>query len=504
VGQPIGRDEDHLRCAPLDTVNTRYTWLALALAASMAMHLGFGIQGGDFWQHAAAVRELARHPLAPMHPQLLLTAPTPFFTPYTLGAALVSRATGVDAVSTLSALGIVNLVLWLIGLRVFLSACTRERADTAAFYTLVFTLLWWGRDPWLYSGFFHLRALVYVLPYPSTFATAITLIALGANARRVAGGSQLWLPLIALVAGIVVLTHPLTFVFFAIGIAAQVCTSGAPVRDAIRVVVVMSVVGGLCLLWPYFPLAALVTSQSQVFDADNREMYQGVLRAVWPTMVLFGWALTRRSVGWPRWLGAMLAGLCVVYAFGGSTSRYSYGRTLPGIVLAMQSWAALAIARAETAGIQTPTPSAWWRRALPVAALVIGFALSHGAIRAFVHPRVDPSYEFLEHVVAPDAVVLTDLDSGRIVAAYSGRIVAAAHAIAFVAGMDDRKADVERFFSSGASSAERAETLRKYRVEHVLIRKSDTQPWAEVQRDCTGWGHLSYDDANFVVMSRLP
>jgi len=44
----------------------------------------------DFWEHSAVVRELSTHLLHPKHPQLLLDAPHPFYSPYAVMVALLA------------------------------------------------------------------------------------------------------------------------------------------------------------------------------------------------------------------------------------------------------------------------------------------------------------------------------------------------------------------------------------------------------------------------------
>ena len=83
----------------------RFIVLCSILFVLMVLQAINGQWGGDFWEHAAVVRELATHPFSPKHPILLLDAPHSFYSPYALGIALVSRTTGLDSVTTLSAGG---------------------------------------------------------------------------------------------------------------------------------------------------------------------------------------------------------------------------------------------------------------------------------------------------------------------------------------------------------------------------------------------------------------
>ena len=192
----------------------RYAFLSAAVALLMVVQSSKRLWTGDFWEHAAVVRELATNPVSPRHPQILSDAPHAFYSPYTVFAGWVSRATGLDSFRTLAVLGMANLALLLSALWVFSVALLRRRE--AAFYVLLFTLVLWGRQAWDCSGFFHLHVLGYVLPYPSTFAAALALFAASGYCRMLRTGNHLWLIPVALAGLIVALTHPPTFIFFCV------------------------------------------------------------------------------------------------------------------------------------------------------------------------------------------------------------------------------------------------------------------------------------------------
>jgi hypothetical protein len=74
-----------------------FSILCFILFVLMVLQTINGQWGGDSWEHAAVVRELASHPLHPVHPILLLDAPHSFYSPYALGIALISWTTGLDS-----------------------------------------------------------------------------------------------------------------------------------------------------------------------------------------------------------------------------------------------------------------------------------------------------------------------------------------------------------------------------------------------------------------------
>jgi hypothetical protein len=190
----------------------RYHLLGALLFVLMLSRTLNGVWTGDFWEHSAVVRELATNPWHPHHPQLLLDAPHAFFSPYLLGVAwpTAHRHTPIQA---LSVAGMLNLLLFLVGLWLFLSVLPVEDLPTTAFYALLFILLLIGPEPPTTSGFFHLRYIGIGLPYPSTFGTGLSFVAVYCYARALREGRLRWFGITLLLAVIVILTHSLTFIF---------------------------------------------------------------------------------------------------------------------------------------------------------------------------------------------------------------------------------------------------------------------------------------------------
>ena len=174
-----------------------------------------------------------RHILHPKHPQLLLDVPHAFYSPYAVIVALLVRTLHLDAVTALSIMGLFNLGLLFLGLRLFVFSIVPKHRSATAFYALLLSLFCWGSRPWFWSGFFHIGVLGYVLPYPSTFAAALALIALGVNFLRIETKRQIWLVPIFLMVVTVLISHPATFLFLAVGLISQSCAEkgSVPVSD---------------------------------------------------------------------------------------------------------------------------------------------------------------------------------------------------------------------------------------------------------------------------------
>jgi hypothetical protein len=166
-------------------VRHRYLVLATVVTVLCTIQTANGQWSTDMWEHVAVVRGLIDDPFSATHPLKLLD------TPYTVTLGVLGRLSGVSAITMLSVAAVANVVLLLVGLRLFVIEATENRR--APFWALVFLLLLWGLSPYRFSGFFDLNSIGFVLPYPSTFATGIQSSAgrsrLGLAGRRGRRGS---------------------------------------------------------------------------------------------------------------------------------------------------------------------------------------------------------------------------------------------------------------------------------------------------------------------------
>jgi hypothetical protein len=149
----------------------RYLLLSSVLVALMTSQTLNQQWSTDFWEHGAVVRELATHLLHPRHPLLPVDATHPYFSPYTVAVGALAKLLGMGPVGALSVAAVLNLVLFLVGFRLFVARLAAN--PLAPFSALLFTLVLWGVSPWRWSGFLNLNSLGFGLPYPSMFATAI-------------------------------------------------------------------------------------------------------------------------------------------------------------------------------------------------------------------------------------------------------------------------------------------------------------------------------------------
>ncbi|MBI5877819.1 MAG: hypothetical protein HZB53_09225 [Chloroflexi bacterium] len=478
-----------------------YAILALSLIAGAALHLVNNRWIGDFWEHAAVVRELATHPITPRHPELLLDAPHAFFSPYAVLLGWLSRLTGIDAVSTLSIAAIANLLLLLAVLpRAIHSLLNVELQSRTAFYALLFMLALWTAKPWAYSGFFHLGVIFYVLPYPSTIAFVVALgIWIFSSHYAKTGSRRDWATLVVLI-GFNLLTHLPTAAITIAGMVALIIAQRTPVRRAACIGATLPVAFAVAAAWPFYPFVALLL-QGGVYDASNIAMYQDVAGQV--GLFIAGaaallWRARRDRRDWLVWTATALAG---IYAVGFVRESWSLGRVL-GPLSALLQWACASWVAQCGEGL---LGRAWPRRGVVFAAAVLLIAnglLAWGGGKSLA-PVQRESYAF-QHMLAERIgqydVVLTDVSTGVQIPAFSGKVIVTDQPLAFVPDLDERDADVARFFDMPLTATDRRVLLAKYTVRWVLVNRGQVANPAAHLQSLAALADVVYDDGRMTLL----
>lgn len=401
----------------------------------VAVHAWSGAYTGDFFDHAAAVRELAARPWQPMHPALVVQATHAFFSPYHLAVGLVARVTGISAARVLGWAGVVNVVLLMAALRRLMKAVRKEEAWPLG---VAFVAFLWGAGGWQWSGFYQWWIIGEVAPYPSTFAAAMAFFAL-ACAIEGKGLAQF-----VMCAAVATLCHPTT------AMCLFACVGVTWPRFWLASVGAIA----LALLWPYFSLVSLMTGQSADFNSQSADLFQGVLRYTWPTLLMVPVAL-RGNTRLMRYAAVLAA----VYLLG-MIAVPGVGRAVSWACVFVQLSAAVAIVEAR---------SRVWEVAAAGACVV--FAVSGPSVRKPL--AYEQEWKKLRSVLAAVGerdVVMTDLYTASQVTAITGRVVATYTPQYWVPDLKERRAAVEAYPS--ASSEEKEEIARKYRVRWWLKNSS--------------------------------
>ena len=473
-----------------------YLLVAGLIFALLAVHTAHRDFVGDFWEHAAVVRELATHPVTPSNPLVATNDPHPMFSPYTLAVALTARSVGADPIDVLAAAGLANLALLLVCLYAF---AARFIGDGAPVPVLLFVLLLWGHAPWFYSGFLHIDALGYSLSYPATFAVAVMFAALtvelGLLRNRGRRRRGALVELVLLVA-IVLVTHPLTAIPMWVFMVALAVDTPKATR-VLHVVTTLAVIGAgvlLAMTWPYYPLWTLLTTASSATHETNRFMYFGTwatftqvyAAAIGVPILLIRWHRNRTDA-----LTLTFIGLAGVYVYGYFTERWAYGRVLSSLVLVLQLATADYVVRVSKNVLERRARKvADFAILVPVAALFVAMLLEFApTFDRYVRGRgvvtVEDAYSFLGERVGAGSVVMSkvglrDDASSYVVAAYGGRAVATP-VLMFVPDAAQRLADVRAFFAAYTPDDQRRAILDKYDARYILAPGSitdDSLRWA--------------------------
>ncbi|GAA5188374.1 hypothetical protein GCM10023322_38940 [Rugosimonospora acidiphila] len=364
-GDPDGRDT-------MRNVKSRWSmrhpYLILS-ALIVLLALVFSIRGpwsGDLGMHGATIEALRRSLTHPGNPVVDEDTPSPYYSPYTVLLAAVARLFGWSALTVLDVVSPINVLVLLIGLWTFVrTLSTRTWAPVLA---IVFILLLWGAQPWVWSGFLSFWALPLVMAYPSTIALGLTLLWWTGLSRALDAEPRWYRYLgLGLLGAVIALTHQFTFVIAALGAVALVVSKARGLSRLGWLFLILAVieVAGLILIWPYYSFFDLIGVSD--LDGVHRRLYEkpflwyGLCVVALPAL----WLRARRNRLDPLVLLFGMSALLV--AFGGLTGKYEYGRVWPGVMLSAQ----LAIA-VELAG---PLPASRRVRRAWIPATVLACAV---------------------------------------------------------------------------------------------------------------------------------
>jgi hypothetical protein len=454
----------------------RVVWSAASLVvvvlALMVVRLPWA---GDLGIHAATLERL-RHDLAdPGDPLVDVAVPSPYYSPWMVALALFGKATGVGTFGVLRVAAAVDLVLLVTGIRRFVRTFTTRRAAVPLAVLTVTLLYGWELFTW--SGFPGLTSLALCLAYPSTFAmgAAFHLWALLRDAL-----ARDWrLPahlLLGVALAVVLLSHQFTGVVTVLGLLAIV--SGArpwPSRAVwARLGAGCALALAILLAWPYYSFFALLGVGG--LEAVHRPLYAHLV----PRFGLLALGVAALAVRWRRDrrdpLVLLFAFGAVVYAAGGLTAHWSWGRVLPAMFLSAQVALAVEVAAA---------PGRLTRRVLaPLTAvgLLAGCWAQVGTLRYVLTPAAIPeplrsapaqrawsSYAWIRpYVRYGDVIMTSDYAPLHQAPAWGGYTVASGYPDFFLPDAARRERDTARYFAPGTSRAERLALLRRYDVRWVI------------------------------------
>ncbi|MFD9907459.1 hypothetical protein [Streptomyces sp. NPDC059063] len=432
---------------------------------------------GDLGIHAATVERLRHDLVHPGDPLVREDTPSPYYSPWTVLLGALAKVTGAGTFGVLRLAAVVGLAVLVTGVWRFVRALTDRRA--APPLALLCLVLLWGPSLFEWSGFLGLGSLALTVAYPSTFALGLAFhlwawlrrsLRDGAGWGRFAGLGLLW--------ATVLLTHQFSGVVASLGALALVL-SARPSRPVLARLGAGLALGLLLLaLWPYYSFFGLFGAGGGL-EEIHRSLYRDVAGRF--GLVLVGVAALalrfRRDRRDPLVLFFALG--AVVFAAGGLTGHYAWGRVLPAALIPAQLAAAVEAAAAVRAPARRALAAAL-ALALAVGAWTqsgtLGYVLPRGALPSAVAAKCRepwPGYRWLTPWVRYGDVVMAKTFPARQIPAYGPYTVAPGYPDFFLPDEGARQEAVRRYFADGTSRAERLAVLRRYGVRWVVARPGD-------------------------------
>nr|WP_077800618.1 hypothetical protein [Streptomyces sp. JHA26] len=434
---------------------------------------------GDLGMHAATVERLRHSLLHPGNPLVDADTPSPYYSPWTVVLGCVARVSGLSVfvvlrLGALVALGLLVTGVW----RYVRTLSARPAAPALALLCLMFL---WGTTLFTWSGFLGLDSLALTVAYPSVLSLALAFHFWARLARAVRGagdggpaGWGVWAALGVLWA-VVLLCHQFSGVVASLGALATVAAARCGRRVWVRLGAGLAVGVAVLWVWPYYDFFALLGAGDGL-EAVHRPLYRDLAGRYW--LVLLGvvalgarWRRDRRDA-----LVLFFALGTVVFAAGGASGHWSWGRVLPAALIPAQVAAGLEAVEAGRRAVRVG-----WACVLG-AALAVGAWTQAGTLGYVTGPGALPEavagkyrepwagYHWITPWVGYGDVVMARRSPSRQIPAYGAYTVAPGYPDFFLGDEGERVAAVRRYFAPGTGEGARRGIVREYGVRWVVDR----------------------------------
>lgn len=462
---------------------------------------------GDFWQHSAVVSALSDNFVDPGHPRLNINTPYEMYSPYLLLLAFLARGLAIHPIIVLSFFAVLNLVFWFYAMRFFVTRISTAK-DTP-FYAILFTLVMWGPHPWMWSGFLHLKAIGNVIPYPSAFSIACTLIVWGWAITL--EGKNKWVKIfsMAVISGIVLLSNPQTGMGLVAGLGAIALSRFANGCLMPALLICGAVVGGfgLAQLWPYYPFFDVVAPGKSVsYHLGNYWMYHNVLLGMGPALLGLPLIISRLRYNRYDPIGYMAVVFSIIYVYGYITKNYGYGRIIVQIMFILHfvlgEWFARAIEMTTSGKLMRFRTAMIFKFTRAVIIAMSLYFLALGIYR--FHPGRDSTYEsltFLKDYVSSQDVVITGLDNADMVPSFGGKVIATSTNESFVSDIKARCDEIREFFDVKTELHARELLIKRHKARFILLSKTNPDLTENLKNELRLFGITVYRSNDHELIS---
>lgn len=484
-------------------LNRKYLIFSVSLTLFFIFYNAKNDWKADFWEHAATIKELSINPVHPNNPIINSNAPHAFFSPYHLGLALLVKFTNITVVKALYFFSIINLILLLSGIYLFYRDSVQR--DEKSFYTILFFIFLWSGVPPSWSGFLGFNAIIYSLPYPSTFSIALSFIVFYFTKRILISDDTkktgIYIPLVILINTIVILSHPIT-AFASVLVQATIIVVHSIRSKTFRFInyyIIVSISILLLLyIYPYYNFFGLLGNSTD-YDFQCRNFYLSYLFFVFLPLLFAGPLLVFNKTTYNTEKAIIFLLFLIIYFFGYFSGKYGFGRILSPIAMLCQIIIAEQMVKLEVS-FNTTNKKLFF--VIITSLLLLSFNNNIADAYKQIRNTETPFYKYyqnLENFILPEQVVLCDYGSTFKVNTFGGKTVATYNPQYFEPRIYERRKNHDIFFGETTSSEERKNIIQKYKVDFILLQKKINKRDKTLEKFCESNYSKIYENEIFIL-----
>jgi hypothetical protein len=446
----------------------------LIVAAALIVFEGFlisrGNWAGDFWEHSAVVRELSHHLTHPNNPIINSDLPHAFFSPYAVLVAIFCKISHFDSVAGLGLFAYLNLILLLFGIHFFCKNLFKENANRIATLSLIFILFFWGAAPFLWSGFYHIFILNKILPYPSTFAFALSLIAIGSidsediSIKKIIGLSFLYT--------IVLITHPPTAIFLTVMLLSICFYRKIKIGKGLLIIGAGALIS---LAWPYFNILDLLMDKNQDFANDSKRLYIGIgdsIHHYWPALLCIPAFLFIKKDRIILFFIVTIIALKLIYSVGFAFHFYAVSRVVSYIMVLSYILIAYFIFKLKEENITFFKP---YVAVIALTFITSLFMNAESFKELSAQTKKKERFPWADYAALPlngvtdHDLVLADEYSNYFIPSFGGKVLASHTPVYWLPDHPARRDAVRIFFEPDSNDSVRLEILKTWQPDFIFI-----------------------------------
>jgi hypothetical protein len=287
---------------------------------------------GDFYHHAAFIRQLKSTPFELGNPFFEGPPVYTLYWPYEYLISLISNFSGLSPHESLALFGFINLCLLFLVIKKF--ALRINASPLMPSLSLLLVLLLWPGDPLNFSSFYSLTTIFFVASYPATFAFILSLACiLIATSPSPKTSYKI---IIAVLSLLVILIHPITFMFLGATLGSIWIAKGRSCLRDLTIPTALLLALILAYFWPFFPLSELIFGKTFSADPNGYAVYKNFLQRYWPTLLAIPLVVLRLRQNRADFLSLAFIGLYILYGLGYLLGIWNLGRSIAFIMFISQ------------------------------------------------------------------------------------------------------------------------------------------------------------------------